>query len=120
MSQSADTHPTLQTALDDYRGWKGDPVAILKPAVAEDTGFWLGHTTLAVLCSLDGVARTPYQLAVDRQIKIRPVKYAVLVHPRRNWRLMAGGDLNPASLARPCPHATPAGPLLIAARVKTQ
>jgi len=59
MSQTTDTHPALQAALDDYRGWKGDPVAILKPAVAEDTGFWLVHTTLAALCSLDAIARTP-------------------------------------------------------------
>jgi len=59
MSQTANTHPALQAAPDDDLGWKGDPLAILKPSVAEDTGFWLRHTTLAASCSLDAIARTP-------------------------------------------------------------
>ena len=54
MSQTANTLPALQAALDDYLGWKGDPVAILKAAVAENPGFLLGHHTLAALCSLGG------------------------------------------------------------------
>jgi tetratricopeptide (TPR) repeat protein len=46
----------LQTALGEYLGWQGDPVGTLAAAVAADPGFILGHTTIAALNSLGGVA----------------------------------------------------------------
>jgi tetratricopeptide (TPR) repeat protein len=45
----------LRTALFEYLGWTGDPVATLKAGIAADPALILGHTTLAALCSLGGV-----------------------------------------------------------------
>jgi tetratricopeptide (TPR) repeat protein len=54
MSQSAARDAALQTALGEYLGWSGDPVATLNTAVQADPGFVLGHTTIAALNSLGG------------------------------------------------------------------
>jgi len=55
MTQAATSNGALATALGEYLGWTGDPVATLKAAVAADPGFILGHTTLAALHSLGGI-----------------------------------------------------------------
>jgi len=55
MSHTDTSTPVLDTALHEYLGWSGDPVATLKAGVAADPGFILGHTTLAALHSLGGI-----------------------------------------------------------------
>jgi tetratricopeptide (TPR) repeat protein len=55
MSQADTSNGALDTALGEYLGWTGDPVATLKTAVAADPSFILGHTTLAALHSLGGI-----------------------------------------------------------------
>jgi tetratricopeptide (TPR) repeat protein len=55
MNQSGAGDIALDTALTEYLGWFGDPVATLTAAVEADPGFILGHTTIAALNSLGGV-----------------------------------------------------------------
>jgi tetratricopeptide (TPR) repeat protein len=45
----------FNTAIDQYLGWYGDPVASLNTALDADPGFLLGHTTYAALHSISGV-----------------------------------------------------------------
>jgi tetratricopeptide (TPR) repeat protein len=56
--QSGSRHVALDTALNEYLGWTGDPLATLSAAVEADPGFILGHTTIAALNSLGGVPGT--------------------------------------------------------------
>ncbi len=55
MAEPPRENNALQTALHEYLGWTGDPVATLKAAVAAEPEMILGHTTLAALHSLGGI-----------------------------------------------------------------
>lgn len=55
MSLTDTSTGALETLLQDYLGWAGDPVATLKAAVTTEPDFLLGHTTLAALHSLGSI-----------------------------------------------------------------
>jgi tetratricopeptide (TPR) repeat protein len=52
---SADAVAALDRAVDDYYGWKGDPIAHLQSALDRDPAFSLGASALASLYALNGL-----------------------------------------------------------------
>jgi tetratricopeptide (TPR) repeat protein len=51
---SPESVAALNRAVDDYYGWKGDPVALLQGALDRDPSFTLGASALASLYVLNG------------------------------------------------------------------
>ncbi|HXW19530.1 MAG TPA: tetratricopeptide repeat protein [Roseiarcus sp.] len=51
---SPESVAALDRAIDDYYGWKGDPVALLQGALDRDPSFTLGASALASLYVLNG------------------------------------------------------------------
>jgi tetratricopeptide (TPR) repeat protein len=51
---SPESVAALDRAIDDYYGWRGDPVALLQGALERDPAFTLGASALASLYVLNG------------------------------------------------------------------
>jgi tetratricopeptide (TPR) repeat protein len=54
VSGSPESVATLDRAVDDYYGWKGDPIGLLQGALDRDPAFTLGASAIASLYVLNG------------------------------------------------------------------
>jgi tetratricopeptide (TPR) repeat protein len=55
LAGSPDSIAAFDRAVDDYYGWKGDPIGLLQGALDRDPAFTLGASAIASLYALNGV-----------------------------------------------------------------